>query len=240
MKTELLHGTLDVLILKTLSWGPMHGFGVGRWIERLSGGELHIEEGSLYPALYRLESKGWIDSSWGLSENGRRARFYRLTPKGRRQLLTSASTWTTFARAVARVLNANKSLRREQSRDLPELDRKGLPVAATLRPGTEVDAADLETEGQAATSATTPRPPGSPAVPVAADTPEALWRGFGLAVRGSGADAQTVAASSGRDEGSSLSGIAPGGHMGLLGSAGGVRRSAARSIGLARCQNAEK
>ena len=108
MKTELLHGTLDVLILKTLSWGPMHGFGIGRWIAQLSGGELRIEEGSLYPALYRIERKGWIESSWGLSDNQRRAKFYRLTAEGRRQLLSTADTWTTFAQAVARVLGARE------------------------------------------------------------------------------------------------------------------------------------
>ena len=108
MKTELLHGTLDVLILKTLSWGPMHGFGVGRWIEQLSNGELRIEEGSLYPALYRIERRGWIDSTWGLSDNGRRAKFYRLTAEGRRQLLNNADTWATFAQAVARVLSAKQ------------------------------------------------------------------------------------------------------------------------------------
>ncbi len=108
MKTELLHGTLDVLILKTLSWGPMHGFGIGRWIEQLSAGDLRIEEGSLYPALYRIERKGWIESSWGLSDNQRRAKFYQLTTEGRRQLLSNADTWTTFAHAVARVLSAKQ------------------------------------------------------------------------------------------------------------------------------------
>jgi PadR family transcriptional regulator PadR len=108
VKTELLHGTLDVLILKTLSWGPMHGFGIGRWIEQLSAGDLRIEEGSLYPALYRIERKGWIESSWGLSDNQRRAKFYQLTTEGRRQLLSNADTWTTFAHAVARVLSAKQ------------------------------------------------------------------------------------------------------------------------------------
>jgi|SRR6185436_6692615 transcriptional regulator len=106
MKTELLHGTLDVLILKVLSWGPVHGFGVGRRIEELSGNELRIEEGSLYPALYRIEKKGWIESSWGVSENQRRAKFYSLTPQGRRQLLENTDTWSAFAQAVARVLGA--------------------------------------------------------------------------------------------------------------------------------------
>jgi PadR family transcriptional regulator len=108
MEKELLHGTLEVLILKTLSWGPMHGFGIGRWIEQLSGNELRIEEGSLYPALYRLEKKGWVDASWGVSDNQRRAKFYRLTPEGRRQLHRNADTWSNFAHAVARVLGAKQ------------------------------------------------------------------------------------------------------------------------------------
>jgi len=108
MEKELLDGTLDVLILKTLSWGPMHGFGIGRWIEQLSGNELRIEEGSLYPALYRIESKGWVEASWGVSENQRRAKFYRLTAEGRRQLLKNADTWSNFAHAVARVLSAKQ------------------------------------------------------------------------------------------------------------------------------------
>ena len=108
MKSELLHGTLEILILKTLSWGPMHGFGIGRWIEQLSGNELRIEEGSLYPALYRMENKGWIEASWGVSENQRRAKFYRLTAEGRRQLLKNSDTWSVFARAVARVLSAKQ------------------------------------------------------------------------------------------------------------------------------------
>ena len=108
MNPELLHGTLDVLILKTLSWGPMHGYGVGRWIEQLSEDELHIEEGSLYPALYRLEHKGWIESEWGLSDNKRRAKFYQLTAEGRRQLRQATGTWSSFAQAVGRVLAAKQ------------------------------------------------------------------------------------------------------------------------------------
>ena len=108
MEKELLHGTLEVLILKTLSWGPMHGFGIGRWIEQLSGNELRIEEGSLYPALYRIEKKGWVDASWGVSDNQRRAKYYRLTAEGRRQLHKNADTWSNFAHAVARVLGAKQ------------------------------------------------------------------------------------------------------------------------------------
>ena len=106
MKTELLHGTLEVMILKTLSWGPMHGYGIGRWIEEQGGEALNIEEGSLYPALYRLERKGWIDAEWGLSEKKRRAKYYRLTPKGERHLADSRENWLRFVGAVAHVLDA--------------------------------------------------------------------------------------------------------------------------------------
>jgi transcriptional regulator len=103
---DLLQGTLDVLILKTLSWGPMHGFGVARWIERVTDDELRVEEGSLYPALHRLERRGWVDSEWGLSENNRKAKFYRLTTAGRRQLRAEATAWERFARAVGKVMTA--------------------------------------------------------------------------------------------------------------------------------------
>jgi PadR family transcriptional regulator PadR len=106
MQKELLHGTLEVMILKTLSWGPMHGYGIGQFIERLSNGTLRIEEGSLYPALYRLERKGWIDSEWGVSEKNRRAKYYELTREGKRELKNGEGLWTDFAAAVARVLSA--------------------------------------------------------------------------------------------------------------------------------------
>src|SRR5678815_3301080 len=105
MKNELLHGTLEVMILKTLTWGRMHGYGVGRWIEQLGGEALRIEEGSLYPALYRLEKKGWIDAEWGLSEKNRRAKYYRLTTKGRQALKANASLWTNFAAAVGNAVS---------------------------------------------------------------------------------------------------------------------------------------
>src|SRR5262245_9178104 len=109
MKNELLHGTLEVMILKTLSWGRMHGYGIGRWIEQQGGEALSIEEGSLYPALYRLERKGLIDSEWGLSEKNRRAKYYRLTNIGRQALRTNLSTWATFAEAVGRVLASSQA-----------------------------------------------------------------------------------------------------------------------------------
>jgi transcriptional regulator len=111
MKTELLHGTLEVMILKTLSLGRMHGYGIGRWIEQRAGDAISIEEGSLYPALYRLERKHWIDSEWGLSEKNRKAKFYRLTPQGRAALKANSSLWTDFARAVSAVLTASEPLR---------------------------------------------------------------------------------------------------------------------------------
>ncbi|MFP2934135.1 PadR family transcriptional regulator [Pyxidicoccus sp. 3LG] len=101
---ELLQGTLDVLVLKTLSWGPRHGYAVVRWIQEVTGDALVVEEGSLYPALHRLERKGWIASEWGLSENNRRARFYSLTTEGRQQLRAQTDSWQRFAQAVTRVL----------------------------------------------------------------------------------------------------------------------------------------
>ena len=101
---ELLHGTLDTLVLKTLSGGRRHGYAIARTIEDTTEGVVEIEEGSLYPALYRMERKGWIEAEWGVSELGRRAKFYRLTPKGRRQLTAQAAEWTRFAAAISRVL----------------------------------------------------------------------------------------------------------------------------------------
>lgn len=103
---ELLQGTLDLLILKTLAWGTTHGYGIARWIQETTGDALHIEEGSLYPALHRLEKRGWVASSWGLSENNRRAKYYSLTARGRRQLQSEASAWTAFSAAVTSVLTS--------------------------------------------------------------------------------------------------------------------------------------
>ena len=104
--TELLHGTLDTLILKTLAWGPRHGYAVARWIESMGADALRIEEGSLYPALYRLERRGWVDAEWGLSETKRRVKFYRLTPAGRERLAVETAQWSRFAAAVSRILDA--------------------------------------------------------------------------------------------------------------------------------------
>ena len=103
-QTELLHGTLDTLILKTLSWGPRHGYGVARWIQDTTDDALEIGEGSLYPALYRMERKGWIEAEWGVSETGREVKFYRLTTTGRARLKLELAQWTDFTTAVAKVL----------------------------------------------------------------------------------------------------------------------------------------
>jgi transcriptional regulator len=101
---ELLHGTLDTLILKTLAGGRLHGYAIARSIEVATEQVVGVEEGSLYPALYRAERKGWIEAEWGTSELGRRAKFYRITPKGRKQLAAQTADWVRFSAAVSRVL----------------------------------------------------------------------------------------------------------------------------------------
>ena len=103
--SDFLHGTLDVLILKTLSWGPRHGYAIAKWLEAGSGDRLQIEDGSLYPALYRLERKGWIEAEWGLSEARRRIKLYALTPAGRERLAVETAQWSRFADAVGRILH---------------------------------------------------------------------------------------------------------------------------------------
>jgi transcriptional regulator len=105
---DLLQGTLDLLVLKTLSWGPAHGYAVARWIERLTGDVLQIGEGSLYPALHRLEAREWIDSEWRQSEHNRRAKYYRLTASGREQLRAETASWARMVEAVGRVLRATR------------------------------------------------------------------------------------------------------------------------------------
>jgi PadR family transcriptional regulator PadR len=102
--SSLLHGTLDALILKTLVTGPRHGYAIARWLEEATGELLQIEEGSLYPALYRMERKEWIEAEWGVSELNRRAKFYRLTPKGRQQLQVETEQWALFTAAISKVL----------------------------------------------------------------------------------------------------------------------------------------
>ena len=107
-KLEFLRGTLDVLILKALVWGPLHGYAITSFIRRQSDDALLVEEGTLYPALWRLESKGLLAAEWGLSENNRKAKFYKLTSEGRRQLRHEVKTWEAYAVAVAKVLAATR------------------------------------------------------------------------------------------------------------------------------------
>ena len=101
---ELLQGTLDVLVLKTLSWGPRHGYAIARWIRETTDDALRVEEGALYPALHRLQKRGWVEAEWGLSENNRKAKYYRLTARGRAQLGAEARTWARYSAAVTKVL----------------------------------------------------------------------------------------------------------------------------------------
>ena len=102
--TDLLQGTLDMLVLQTLRLGDAHGYTIARLIEQRSDAFLQVEQGSLYPALNRLEDRGWIDSYWAVSENNRRARYYRLTPKGRRQLQLEREQWSQLVHAIGRVM----------------------------------------------------------------------------------------------------------------------------------------
>ena len=104
-RMELLQGTLDVLILRTLLGGPKHGHAIAKYIQRTSEDLLQVETGSLYPALHRLEAKGWIAPSWELSDKGKRARYYRLTRRGRKQLVAEQSKWETFSRAMGLILS---------------------------------------------------------------------------------------------------------------------------------------
>jgi PadR family transcriptional regulator PadR len=107
-RVDLLRGTLDLLILRTLLPGPSHGHAVAKHIQRTSEDLLQVETGSLYPALYRLEARGWIDATWELSDKGKRARYYRITAKGRRQLAAEQSKWDAFARAMRLLLKPAK------------------------------------------------------------------------------------------------------------------------------------
>lgn len=103
---DLLRGTVDLLILKTLSWGPMHGLAVLRWIEQITGQRLQITEGALYPALHRMEQKGWLGAEWGYTERNREAKFYRLTAAGRKQLAAELLKWSRYTEAVGLVITA--------------------------------------------------------------------------------------------------------------------------------------
>jgi PadR family transcriptional regulator PadR len=101
---DLLQGTLDLLILKTLAWSPMHGYGIAQWIRERTRDDLQIEDGALYTALHRLERRGLIEAEWGLSDNNRKAKYYRLTASGRKQLRAQSERWARYARAVSAVL----------------------------------------------------------------------------------------------------------------------------------------
>lgn len=107
-RLELLRGSLNVLILKALVWGPLHGYAITSLIRRQSDDALLLEEGTLYPALWRLEKKGWLEAEWGLSENNRKAKFYKLTAEGRKQLIYETKIWEAYATAVAKVLAATQ------------------------------------------------------------------------------------------------------------------------------------
>ena len=107
-RLEFIRGTLDVLILKSLGWGPLHGYAITSLIRRQSDDALLVEEGTLYPALWRLESRGLLRAEWGLSENNRKAKFYALTPEGRRRLRHEVRIWEAYATAVAKVLSATR------------------------------------------------------------------------------------------------------------------------------------
>ena len=104
---QLIQGTLDVLVLKTLQWGPRHGYAIARWIREASAEDLVVEDRALYVSLHRLEERGWVSAEWGVSENNRRAKYYELTTAGRKQLKQKAAYWSQYARAVSRVLEAD-------------------------------------------------------------------------------------------------------------------------------------
>jgi PadR family transcriptional regulator PadR len=103
---ELMQGTLDLLVLKALLWGPRHGYAVAAWVRATTDDDLKIEDGALYTALHRMEKRRWLEADWGLSEHNRKAKYYQLTPLGRRQLKAQAAVWTRYARAVSKVLQA--------------------------------------------------------------------------------------------------------------------------------------
>jgi len=105
-KADLLQGTLDMLILKVVALGPIHGYGISQRIHQISNEVIHVQQGSLYPALHRLEKRGWLTAEWGESENGRQAKFYRLSAKGRRQLTAEEATWTRLSEAIQLILGA--------------------------------------------------------------------------------------------------------------------------------------
>jgi transcriptional regulator len=106
---KLLKGTLEVMVLKALSWGPLHGYAVSRWIEGATDGEFDVQEGALYPALRRMDARGWVRSEWAMTDTGREARVYRLTADGRRRLRAETTVWDRYAAAMSRVLRARSA-----------------------------------------------------------------------------------------------------------------------------------
>lgn len=104
---EILQGTLDMLLLKALQLGPLHGYAIARRVQQFSNDVLRVEEGSLYPALHRMEERGWVESEWGVSENNRRSKYYRLTRKGRKQLAAETEDWKLLSEAITRVMESN-------------------------------------------------------------------------------------------------------------------------------------
>src|ERR1043166_857854 len=103
---DLIQGTINVLILKTLAWGPANGYAIAQWVRELTGGDIELEEGALYPALHRMEHRGWVSAEWGVSDNNRRAKYYRLTTAGRRALRDRTESWERLVSAVGKVLHA--------------------------------------------------------------------------------------------------------------------------------------
>jgi transcriptional regulator len=102
---QLLQGTLDVLVLKTLTWGPRHGYAIARWLKDSSDHALHVEDRALYLSLHRMQERGWVAAEWGMTENNRKAKYYQLTPEGREELRRKSATWSRYARAVTKVLS---------------------------------------------------------------------------------------------------------------------------------------
>ena len=107
-QADVLKGTLDLMILKALSWGPDHGFGIAKWIRTTTGGALEIDDGALYPALHRLVARDWIGAEWGVSENNRKAKYYQLTALGRRELRQELSAWERFVAAMTKIVQAEQ------------------------------------------------------------------------------------------------------------------------------------
>ena len=106
---DVMMGTLDLLVLKALAWGPRHGYAVVKWVAETTDDDLQIEEGALYTSLHRMEARGWVEAEWGLSDNNRKAKFYQITGDGRRELRAATARWNRYARAVGRVLQTQSA-----------------------------------------------------------------------------------------------------------------------------------